>query len=62
MMNTMYRIPSEEDVVRCIITKEAAEGTEEPVLIRDASVRRTTAELSAAEEEPGDEPIAEQGA
>ena len=62
MMNTMYRIPSEEDVVRCIITKEAAEGTEEPVLIRDASVRRTTAELSAAEEEPGDEPITEQGA
>lgn len=38
MMDSMYEIPSEEDVVRCIVTKEAAEGTEKPVLIRDASV------------------------
>lgn len=35
LMNTMYRIPSEEDVVRCIVTKEAAIGEEEPVLIRN---------------------------
>ncbi|MCQ2422766.1 MAG: ATP-dependent Clp protease ATP-binding subunit ClpX [Lachnospiraceae bacterium] len=34
MLDPMYEIPSEEDVVRCIITKEAAEGTEKPVLIR----------------------------
>ncbi len=37
MMDSMYEIPSEEDVVRCIITKEAAEGSEKPVLIRDAT-------------------------
>ncbi|MBR6020491.1 MAG: ATP-dependent Clp protease ATP-binding subunit ClpX [Lachnospiraceae bacterium] len=36
MMNSMYRIPSEKDVVRCIITKEAVLGLEEPVLIRNA--------------------------
>ncbi len=34
MLDPMYEIPSEENVVRCIITKEAAEGTEKPVLIR----------------------------
>ena len=51
MMNTMYRIPSEEDVVRCIITREAAEGTEEPVLIRDASVTGGSAEGGDAEAE-----------
>ncbi len=38
MMDSMYEIPSEPDVVRCIITKEAAEGTEKPVLIRDETV------------------------
>ncbi len=43
MMKTMYEIPSETDVVRCIVTKEAAEGTELPVLIRDASVRAENA-------------------
>lgn len=37
MLDPMYEIPSEEDVVRCIITKEAAEGTEKPVLIRTTS-------------------------
>ena len=34
MLDPMYEIPSEDNVVRCIITKEAAEGLEKPVLIR----------------------------
>ena len=34
MLDPMYEIPSEDNVVRCIITKEAAEGQEKPVLIR----------------------------
>ncbi len=38
MMDSMYRLPSESDVVRCIITKEAAEGVEKPVLIRDETM------------------------
>lgn len=33
MMNAMYQIPSEERVEKCIITKEAAKGEEEPILI-----------------------------
>ncbi len=36
MLDPMYEIPSEDNVVRCIITKEAAEGKEKPVLIRTA--------------------------
>ena len=32
MMDTMYRVPSDESILKCIVTKEAAEGTEEPVL------------------------------
>ena len=55
MMNTMYRIPSEKDVVRCIITREAAQGTEEPVLIRDAAAagEQESEEEFAQEQNPG---------
>lgn len=35
LMDVMYEIPSNEDIVECIITKESVEGTEEPVLIRE---------------------------
>jgi len=33
MMDVMYEIPSEENIEKCIITKEVAEGTEKPQLI-----------------------------
>lgn len=33
MMDTMYRAPSDESILKCIITKEAAEGTSEPTLV-----------------------------
>lgn len=33
MQNAMYEIPSNEDVVECIITKEAAVGEAEPTLV-----------------------------
>ena len=36
MLDPMFEIPSEENVVRCIITKEAADGKEKPVMIRVA--------------------------
>ena len=32
MMDTMYRAPSDESILKCIVTKEAVEGTEEPTL------------------------------
>ncbi len=32
MMDTMYRAPSDESILKCIVTKEAAEGKEEPTL------------------------------
>ena len=32
MMDLMYIIPSDESIVGCRITKEAVDGTEEPVL------------------------------
>lgn len=31
MMDVMYRIPSDDTIVECIITKEAVEGTGEPI-------------------------------
>ncbi len=34
MMESMYTIPTETDVVKCVVTKEAAEGTEQPKLVR----------------------------
>ncbi|KAI4453249.1 atp-dependent clp protease atp-binding subunit clpx-like mitochondrial-related [Holotrichia oblita] len=33
MMDSMYRIPSEESVTECIITKESVEGLEQPVFV-----------------------------
>lgn len=33
MMDTMYRAPSDESILKCIITREAAEGTEAPALV-----------------------------
>lgn len=33
MMDTMYRAPSDESILKCIITKEAAEGALEPTLV-----------------------------
>lgn len=32
MMDIMYRAPSDESILKCIVTKDAAEGTKEPAL------------------------------
>lgn len=40
MMDVMYRIPSDESIEACIITKEAVEGTSEPLLVyRESSTQ-----------------------
>jgi ATP-dependent Clp protease ATP-binding subunit ClpX len=33
MMDSMYKVPSDTKILRCIITKEAAEGNTQPTLI-----------------------------
>ena len=40
MMDTMYEIPSDDTIGRCIITKEAVEGTKEPTIIRRDSGKK----------------------
>ena len=45
MMDTMYRVPSDESILKCIVTKEAAEGSEGPAL-EIAEQRRKTAKKS----------------
>ena len=30
----MYTVPTDPDVIKCIVTKEAAEGTGQPELVR----------------------------
>ncbi|MBQ9593230.1 MAG: ATP-dependent Clp protease ATP-binding subunit ClpX, partial [Lachnospiraceae bacterium] len=40
MMNTMYNLPSEKNVVRCLITKEVIDGTGEPVLTRAEELKK----------------------
>ena len=37
MMDVMYQIPSDESIRTVIITKEAVEGTGEPITIREES-------------------------
>ena len=34
MMETMYTVPTDPDVIKCSVTKEAAEGTGQPELVR----------------------------
>ena len=34
MMDIMYRIPSDPTITQCIVTKEAVEGTSEPMVVR----------------------------
>lgn len=33
MMECMYEVPSRDDVKKVIVTKEAVEGTEQPILV-----------------------------
>ncbi|MDD5935859.1 MAG: ATP-dependent Clp protease ATP-binding subunit ClpX [Clostridiales bacterium] len=33
MMDSMYKIPTDTSILKCIVTKEAAEGTEEPQVV-----------------------------
>ena len=33
MLDLMYRIPSDDTIGRCVITKEVVEGTGEPTII-----------------------------
>lgn len=43
MMDVMYRIPSDDSIEGCIITKEAAEGTSEPLIVyheKESNVKR----------------------
>ncbi len=40
MMDIMYRIPSDDTIKECVITKGAVEGTSEPLLIHHESVRK----------------------
>lgn len=35
MMDVMYRIPSDETIKKCVITKGAVEGTSEPIVVRE---------------------------
>ena len=33
LLETMYEMPSDESILKCIVTKESAEGTEQPSLL-----------------------------
>ena len=39
MMDVMYRIPSDESIIQCVVTKEAVEGTSEPLIIHREAMR-----------------------
>ncbi len=41
MMDTMFRVPSDETIKECRITKEAVLGTGEPLYLRDGEERRS---------------------
>jgi ATP-dependent Clp protease ATP-binding subunit ClpX len=40
MMDVMYNIPSDDTIQECVITKEAVEGTSEPLVIRKGENKR----------------------
>ncbi|MDD5939511.1 MAG: ATP-dependent Clp protease ATP-binding subunit ClpX [Lachnospiraceae bacterium] len=46
MMDTMYEIPSDETITKCIVTKEAVEGTAKPILVRDESLAKKPSQFN----------------
>ena len=40
MMDVMYKIPSDEEIEKCVITKAAVEGTSEPLVIRHGELKK----------------------
>ena len=55
LMDTMYRTPSDPTIRKCIITKEAAEGTGEP-LIEHGTENDTARRVSRSRRKTGPEP------
>ena len=49
MMDSMYKVPSDSRIEKCIITKDAADGKEEPLLImsEDGSARKSITKKSS---------------
>ena len=41
MMDTMYRIPSDDTIQKCVVTKEAVDGTSEPLIIRQGDAEES---------------------
>ena len=41
MMDTMYRIPSDDTIEECVITKDAVEGKNEPVVLHEGEHRES---------------------
>ncbi len=39
MMDVMYRIPSDDSIIKCVVTKGAVEGTSEPLIIHREAMR-----------------------
>ncbi len=39
MMDVMYRIPSDESIIKCVVTKGAVEGMSEPLIIHREAMR-----------------------
>lgn len=39
MMDVMYRIPSDESIIKCVVTKGAVDGTSEPLIIHREAMR-----------------------
>lgn len=42
MMDTMYEVPSDETVESCVVTKEAVEGTSEPLTVHREDTKRVS--------------------
>ncbi len=41
MMDVMYDVPSETDVLECLITREVVEGKQPPILVRNSDMEKT---------------------
>ena len=41
MMDTMYRIPSDDTIEQCVITKDAVDGKSEPVVLHKGERRES---------------------
>ena len=58
LMDTMFRVPLDRNILKCIVTKESAQGKEEPtVIVADGTVFKKPIQKKRSSKKDTDETV-----